>query len=273
MGPPPEGTSVPRPLPPLGEAELEETLRRAVAGDAEARERLIQSHLRLVWDIVRRFSGAGLDRDDLFQLGCLGLVKALDGFDPSFGTRFSTYAVPLIIGEIKRFLRDDGPVHVSRRAKEIAREARRVEEELTKSTGRVPTAAEVAGSMGLDATEVAESLEASRAPVSLYQETAGEGDDALYLIDQLAAGHDGSGSTLFGQARAAGPDDGRLLDSVALREVLARLDERTRDLLVLRFFDDKTQAEVGEVLGISQVQVSRLEKQALLRLRAMLSPD
>ncbi len=266
----PEGSSLPRPIAPLGEAELKETMDRALAGDVAARQKIIQSHLRLVWDIVRRFRGRGEDPEDLFQLGCEGLVKALERFDPSFGTRFSTYAVPLIIGEIKRHLRDDGPVHIPRRAKETAKKAWRVQEELLKATGRTPTAAEVAEVLGLDPAEVAESLEAAKLPLSLFRETGGEGgDDALYLVDQLAARGDVA-ATSAGRPSRGWFEDGGVLDAVALREALGRLDERARDLLVLRFFQDRTQAEVGQAMGVSQVQVSRLEKQALLRLRQML---
>lgn len=273
MGPSPEGSSLPRPIAPLGEAELKEALERARAGDAEAREKVIQSHLRLVWDIVRRFRYGGEDPEDLFQLGCLGLVKALERYDPSYGTRFSTYAVPLILGEIKRFLRDSGPVRISRRIKELARKAWRTQEELTKSTGRVPSAGEVAEVFGADPAEVAEALEAAKFPLSLFKETGGEGgDDSLYLIDQLAARSD-MAATVAGRPAQGGPEETAALESLALRESLSRLDKRSRELLTMRFFRDLTQAEVGEILGVSQVQVSRLEKQALLKLKAMLEPE
>jgi RNA polymerase sporulation-specific sigma factor len=273
MGPSPEGASRPRPISPLGEEELRKTLHQALAGDGEARQRIIQSHLRLVWDIVRRFAGRGADTEDLFQIGCVGLVTALDRFDLSYGTRFSTYAVPLILGEIRRHLRDDGPVKVSRRVKELAREAWRMQEEMTKATGRVPTVTELAKALGVEAAEVAESLEAARLPLSLFRESRGEGaDDCFYLIDQLAASGDVAATTA-GRPVAGGAEEERFLEGMALREALSRLDERDRRLLTLRFFEDKTQAGVGEALGVSQVQVSRLEKQALLKLRAMLSSE
>lgn len=272
MAPSAGGSSLPRPIAPLGETELKRTMELALAGDSDARQKIVQSHLRLVWEIVGRFRGRGVEPDDLFQLGCFGLLKALDRFDPSYGTRFSTYAVPLIIGEIRRHLRDDGPVHVSRRAKEIAHKAWRVQEELTKSAGKIPTAAEIAQVLGVDAAEVAESLEAARLPLSLFRETGGSGgDDALFLVDQLAARGDVAATTAGRPSRGAF-EDGGLEDTLALREAISRLDERARNLLLLRFFEDKTQAEVGQALGVSQVQVSRLEKQALLRLREMLSP-
>ncbi len=270
MGSSPEGSSLPRPLAPLGEVELKNALKKAHDGDPAARELVVRSHLRLVWNIVRRFHGHGGDADDLFQLGCLGLVKALDRYDPSFGTRFSTYAVPLILGEIRRFLRDDSAVSVPRRAKDIARQAWRAEEELTKSLGRAPTAAEIARNLGVDAADVAESLEAAKMPLSLFGEVLGEGgDDTLYLIDQLAAKGDVA-ATVAGHP-SPGSADAALEESLSLREAVSRLDDRTRALITMRFFEEKTQAEVGAALGVSQVQVSRLEKQALLRLKRILA--
>lgn len=269
----PDGWSVPRPVAPLGERELSETLGKALAGDAEARRLVVQSHLRLVWDIVRRFRGSGEDPEDLFQIGCSGLVRALDRFDPSYGTRFSTYAVPLIIGEIRRHLRDDGPVHVPRRAKETARKAWRLQEELTKSLGRAPTVAEIAATLGVDAAEVAEALEAARPPMSLFDEAPGTApEDGVFLLDQLTA-CGAVAATVAGRPGGAAAEDETLLDYVALREALGRLDERARHLLTLRFFEDKTQTEVSQALGVSQVQVSRLEKRALRQLRELLARD
>ncbi|MCL6581482.1 MAG: SigB/SigF/SigG family RNA polymerase sigma factor [Firmicutes bacterium] len=246
-------------------------MRRALAGDPEARQKVIQSHLRLVWAIVHRFTGRGVDEEDLFQLGCLGLLKALDRYDPSYGTRFSTYAVPLVLGEIRRFLRHEGPLRVSRETRERARRALRVQEELTQASGRTPSVAEVAEVMGVDPAEVAEALEACRPPLSLYQEAGEEGEEGVYLIDRLAA-RDDAVAAAAGRPGRGTPPEGPGLDAVALREAMSRLDERTRLLLHLRFFEDRTQAQVGEALGVSQVQVSRLEKQALMRLREMLSP-
>ncbi|MEW6031331.1 MAG: SigB/SigF/SigG family RNA polymerase sigma factor [Bacillota bacterium] len=273
MGPSSEG-SRPRPTAPLPPEELDQALVRARAGDEDARREVVQSHLRLVWDIVRRFRHRAEDPDDLFQLGCLGLVKALDRFDPSYGTRFSTYAVPLILGEIRRFLRDDSPVRVPRRVKELAYRAWQTQEEMTKAAGRPPSAAELARALGVEAADVVEALEAARTPVSLFHGSGEETEDnPISLIDQVAVA--GSEGVVVPATRAppAGHEEAALLESVALHEALSRLDEKTRDLIRLRFFEDRTQAEVGALLGVSQVQVSRLEKQALLRLRHMLAPD
>lgn len=273
MEPPPEGSSLPRPIAPLGEAELERALAAARAGDAEARRRVVQSHLRLVWAAVNRFRHRGEDVEDLFQVGCLGLVKAVDRFDPAYGTRFSTYAVPLVVGEIKRFLRDSGPVRVSRRLRELAAAARRTGEELAKARGREPSAAEVAAVLGVEAADVAESLEASRRPLSLQRVTEGEeGRDSPPLLDRLAAGTEAAAASSVRPAPRAA-DEADLVASLDLERALDRLDERTRRLLALRFIAEKTQAEVGKILGVSQVQVSRLERRALLELRAMLRTD
>jgi RNA polymerase sporulation-specific sigma factor len=271
MRPSSEGSSLPRPTAPLGDDELREAIELALAGDPNARQRIIQSHLRLVWDIVRRFRHRGEDPDDLFQLGCLGLVKALDRFDPGYGTKFTTYAVPLIIGEIRRHLRDDGSVRVSRGVKELAYRAWRTEEDLTKATGQVPTAAEIARVLGVEPAEVVESMEAAKAPLSLFRETSEEGEGSLYLIDQLTA-RGAVAASAPGKEAGDGLGEATHLDSIALREGLSRLDERMRQLVMMRFFEDMTQAEVGEVLGVSQVQISRLEKKALLSLREMLGP-
>lgn len=263
-------TSVPRPSPPLAEEELQAALRLAQMGDAAARERVVQSHLRLVWDIVRRFFRSGVEADDLFQLGCLGLVKAIERYDPAYGTKFSTYAVPLVLGEIRRFLRDDAPVRVARPIKELAGRALHKREELTQSLGREPTVAEVAASLAVDPADLAEALEAALPPVSLFRDAGDDGGDSLYLIDQLAARGDVAATAAGRPSRDAGLGDPAFLESLALQEALARLDARSRDLLMLRFFEDRTQAEVGGMLGVSQVQVSRLERQALLKLRAIL---
>lgn len=263
-------SSVPRASAPLAEAELQRALVLAQSGDAAARERVVQSHLRLVWDIARRFFRSGVEADDLFQLGCLGLVKAIDRYDPSFGTKFSTYAVPLILGEIRRFLRDDAPVRVARPLKELAFRALARREELTQTLGREPTVAEVAHALNVEPADLSEALEAARPPVSLFKDGGEEAGDSLYLIDQLAARGDVAATAAGRPARQAGSGESAFLESLALKEAMERLDERARGVLRMRFFEDYTQAEVGEVLGVSQVQVSRLERQALLRLREML---
>lgn len=226
---------------------------KAQSGDKAARDLLVEANLRLVRSLVSRFSATSADSDDLFQLGCIGLLKAVDRFDLSYDVRFSTYAVPLILGEIRRHLRDDGPLRVSRGLKQLAQQARKTQEKLAGDLGREPTVTEIAAALGVPPEELVEALDGARAPASIHQ-TVHEGDgDPIYLLDQLAAG---------GEAR-----EGQWVDHVALRESLSRLDPREQTVILLRFFRDKTQTEVAEILGCSQVQVSRLERRALELIR------
>lgn len=239
------------------DGEVRELVRRAQDGEREARERLVEGNLRLVRSLVGRFSAASADPEDLFQLGCIGLLKAIDRFDLSYDVRFSTYAVPLILGEIRRHLRDDGPVRVSRSLKQLAQQARKAREKLSGDLGRDPTVAEVARELGVSPEEVVEAMDGARPPASIHQ-TVHEGDgDPIYLIDQLAAEN--------------GSREGFWLDRVALREGLDRLEPRERMVILYRFFRDKTQTEVASILGCSQVQVSRLERRALERIRQFVS--
>lgn len=233
--------------------EVRRLLARARAGDKEARDRLVEENLRLVRSLVSRFSVSGADPEDLFQIGCIGLLKAIDRFDLNYDVRFSTYAVPLIMGEIRRHLRDDGPMRVSRSLKQLAVQTRKVREQLAAELQRDPTVHEIAAELGVAPEEVVEALDGVRPPASIHQ-TVHEGDgDPIYLLDQLAAGD--------------GHREGLWLDRVALREGLEQLDERERMVILLRFFRDKTQTEVASILGCSQVQVSRLERRALDRIR------
>ncbi len=233
--------------------EVRRLVALARAGDKAARDRLVEGNLRLVRSLVARFSASGADPEDLFQIGCIGLLKAIDRFDLSYDVRFSTYAVPLIMGEIRRHLRDDGPMRVSRSLKQLAQQARRVRERLAAEMERDPTVAEVAEELGVSPEEVVEALDGVRPPASIHQ-TVHEGDgDPIYLLDQLAA--------------EDGQREGLWLDRVALREGLNQLDDRERTVILLRFFRDKTQTEVASILGCSQVQVSRLERRALERIR------
>jgi len=233
--------------------EVRRLVALAQAGDKPARDQLVEGNLRLVRSLVSRFSASGADPEDLFQIGCIGLLKAIDRFDLSYDVRFSTYAVPLIMGEIRRYLRDDGPMRVSRSLKQLAQQARKVRERLSLELQRDPTVAEVAEELGVNPEDVVEALEGVRPPASIHQ-TVHEGDgDPIYLLDQLAA--------------EDGQREGVWLDRVALREGLQRLDERERMVILLRFFRDKTQTEVASLLGCSQVQVSRLERRALERIR------
>ncbi len=221
-------------------------LSRARGGDAQAREEAVAANLNLVRHLVKRFRGRGLDEQDLFQIGCLGLVKAVDRFDPTAGTCFSTYAVPVILGEIRAFLRDDGPVKMGRTARSLARGARRAEEALRARHGRDPSLHEVAAAFDVDAADLAAVLEAATGPVSLQAPAGGE--DAPALESRLS-------------------DDDPWEDHVALRAALERLPDLERRVLELRYFLDRTQQETGALLGMTQVQVSRTEARAIALLR------
>lgn len=216
------------------------------AGDDSAREALVVSNQRLVWSVVQRFLNRGYEADDLFQIGAIGLMKAIDKFDLSYDVRFSTYAVPMIIGEIQRFLRDDGSVKISRSLKETARQVRRTRDELAKKLGRQPHINEVAEAMGMEPTDVVFAQEAMRQPASIHETVFENDGDPIYLMDQISD-----------------ENQNKWFDKLALHDALSRLPERERLIVFMRFFRDKTQAEVAEVLGISQVQVSRLEKKIL----------
>ncbi len=223
-------------------------LAKAQGGSRDAKELLIEKNLNLVRSIVHRFTGRGYEWDDLFQIGCIGLIKAIERFDPAFGVKFSTYAVPMIIGEIRRFIRDDSPVKVSRPLKELAYKVHRAQEKLQGSLGREPTIGEVAEELALSPQDIAEALEAVQPPASLYDQTFFEDGDPLHRMDQIGydPGHDVAA-----------------IDNLALRETLSRLPPRERLVIQLRFFEDKTQSEIARLIGLSQVQVSRIEKQAL----------
>jgi RNA polymerase sporulation-specific sigma factor len=230
-------------------------LRRAREGEAEAREQLIEQNQRLVWSIVTRFSGRGVELEDLFQIGSIGLWRACERFDPAYGVHFSTYAVPLIIGEVRRYLRDYGQIKVSRRLRERAAMARRAAEELRASQGREPTPLEVAAACDLQVDEVVEALEATQMVHSL-DEVIGNGErDDLLRVDRLedpAVAADGA------------------IDRVDLRGAMRRLPDEEREVLFLRFFRDMTQQEVADRLHTHQVRVSRIERRALQRVRDML---
>ena len=234
--------------------DTRELLRRAQQGDESAREQLVRDNAGLVWSLVRRFTGRGYEPEDLFQIGNIGLLKCIDKFDLGYEVKFSTYAVPMILGEIKRFLRDDGPVKVSRPLKELALRARRTREALTQKNGAEPTIEELAAALGVTSEELLLALEAGREVESLYA-TVYQGDGSpVYLLDKLATG-EGDEAT----------------DTILLRELIEKLPPRERTLIVLRYFRDKTQAQVAQGMGISQVQVSRLEKKILAGLRAQFS--
>ncbi|MCL6443715.1 MAG: RNA polymerase sporulation sigma factor SigF [Alicyclobacillus sp.] len=234
----------------LSDAEVRQLIQAGQAGDTSARERLVLTNQRLVWAVVQRFLGRGYEADDLFQIGCIGLMKAIDKFDLSYDVKFSTYAVPMIIGEIQRFLRDDSTVKVSRSLKETAKQIRRVRDELSKKLGRQPHISEIAEVMQLDPSEVVFAQDALRAPASIHETVFENDGDPIYLMDQIAD-----------------DEHAEWFDKIALHEILNRLPERERLIVYLRFFKDKTQSDVAGVLGISQVQVSRLEKRILQTIR------
>ena len=238
------------------DAQVKELIAASQAGDDAAREALVVSNQRLVWSVVQRFLNRGYEPDDLFQIGCIGLMKAIDKFDLSYDVRFSTYAVPMIIGEIQRFLRDDGSVKISRSLKETARQVRRTRDDLAKKLGRQPHINEVAEALGMEPTEVVFAQEAMRQPASIHETVFENDGDPIYLMDQIS---DENQSKWF--------------DKLALHDALTRLPERERLIVFMRFFRDKTQAEVAEVLGISQVQVSRLEKKILQTIRDQLGTE
>ncbi|WP_176859486.1 RNA polymerase sporulation sigma factor SigF [Peptococcaceae bacterium] len=243
-------------FPLLPNDEVQALLLQAKAGDKAARERIINCNLRLVFNLIQRFSNRGYEQEDLFQIGTIGLIKAIDKFDPAYQVRFSTYAVPMIIGEIRRFLRDDGPIKVSRSLKETGIKIRYTQEQLTKELGREPKLSEVAEKLELTPEQLTEALEATQYLTSIHEELYQDDGDAIYVIDQLADRED---------------DDSRFLDHMALEEVMDRLPDREKNILYLRFYKDKTQTEVAKHIGISQVQVSRLERSALKKVREMLS--
>ena len=239
-------------LPVLSESEKRQLLLQAHAGDAGARERMVEGNLRLVLSVVQRFAQRGENLDDLFQVGCIGLIKAIDNFDPAQPVRFSTYGVPMIIGEIRRFLRDNNALRVSRSLRDTAYRAMQARETLEKQLGREPTKDEIAGEAGLSRREVTAALESVVEPVSLEEPVYTDGGDAMYLIDQVRD-PDGEDSWISG---------------LQFRQTVAGLTPREKRIMELRYLRGKTQMEVAQEIGISQAQVSRLEKGALNQFRA-----
>ena len=241
---------------------------RSQAGENEAREVLIESNLGLVRHIVRRFAGRGHDLEDLFQVGAIGLMKAIDKFDLKLGLKFSTYAVPMITGEIKRFLRDDGPVKVSRTIKENGVKVKMARQKLQGSEGREPTLQEIARETGLDVEDVVLAMEASVEVESIYAAVYQDDGSEVYLVDKVVRGRSGAvGSSAAGGCSSEDTEKEKLLNHILLKQLLDSLRPQDRELIQMRYFQNKTQMEVAAVLGVSQVQVSRLEKKILLCLR------
>ena len=236
----------------LQEEEKRRLLLLAHAGDASARERMILGNLRLVLSIVGRFSGRGENPDDLFQVGCIGLIKAIDHFNTDLDVRFSTYAVPMIIGEMRRYLRDNSSIRVSRSVRDLAYRALRAREELSRRLGREATPLETAESMLIPEAELSKALDAITHPLSLYDSVYSDGEDSVYVIDQLSDSE---------------VSDEIWIENIALKEAIARLGERERAIIKMRFYRGKTQMEIASEIGISQAQVSRLEKSAIEAMR------
>ena len=239
-------------LPTLKSDEMTELLRRSHAGDERARETLIQGNLRLVLSVIQRFASRGENADDLFQVGCVGLIKAIDNFDVSQNVRFSTYGVPMIIGEIRRYLRDNSAIRVSRSMRDTAYKVLQAKEAYLAQHQKEPTVEEIARELGIRREEVVFALDAILEPVSLYEPVYSDSGDTLCVMDQV---------------RDEKNTDESWLDRIALKDAIARLDPRQRSILALRFCQGKTQMEVSSEIGISQAQVSRLEKTALSSIR------
>lgn len=243
-------------------------LLRCKQGDKAAREQMIMDNVGLVWSIVRRFLGRGYEADDLFQIGCIGLMKAIDKFDLSFEVQFSTYAVPMITGEIKRFLRDDGMVKVSRTMKENAWKIHQASEQLERKLGREATLEEIAAATELKREDIVMALEAGAEVDSIYRAVyQGDGSE-ICMIDQIVSGNDGATGRLPGADSYCDREKEELINHILIEELLGQLKEEERRLIELRYYEERTQMEVAKELGISQVQVSRLEKKILLKLRA-----
>ena len=238
-------------LPVLRESEKEELLKRSKEGDKNARNQLINGNLRLVLSVIQRFSNRGENPDDLFQVGCIGLIKSIDNFDVTQNVRFSTYAVPMIIGEIRRYLRDNNSIRVSRSIKDTAYKAMQVKEQIMNKYQREPTVEEIAAELNIPREDVVAALESIVDPVSLYEPVFSEGGDTIYMMDQIGDKN----------------DDKNWLDEIALKEAIKGLSPREKRILSLRFMQGKTQMEVSSEIGISQAQVSRLEKGALDKIK------
>lgn len=227
-------------------------IKLAHTGDKEARDTLVVENLGLIWSIVKRFAGRGYEQEDLFQIGAIGLIKAIDKFDLSFDVKFSTYAVPMITGEIKRFLRDDGMIKVSRSLKETAIKAGNATKELESRLGREPTTNEVANEIGITMEELVMALESVCEVESLHKTIYRNDGNEIFLVDKVLSKKD---------------EHEELINSILINQMLGDLDEKERQIIEMRYFKNKTQAEIAKIFGISQVQVSRLEKKILRRMR------
>lgn len=243
-------------LPLLEASQQTELFERIQSGDEEARLRYIEGNLRLVLSVIRRFSNTTENVDDLFQIGCIGLIKAIDNFDCSLGVKFSTYAVPMIIGEIRRYLRDNSTLRVSRSLKDIAYKAICAREQMTRQNQKEPTIEELSFELGISKEDITYALDAMQNPMSLSEPIYTEGGDTLYVMDQISDKKN---------------KEENWIESLSLSEAMKRLNTREHEIISLRFFEGKTQMEVADIIGISQAQVSRLEKNALRAMRNYLA--
>lgn len=242
-------------LPLLSNEEKEVLFAKINQGDLEAREAYIEGNLRLVLSVIKRFSSANENADDLFQIGCVGLIKAIDNFNAELGVKFSTYAVPMIIGEVRRFLRDNSSIRVSRSLKDTAYKAIYAKENMTKKNLKEPTIEEIASEIGIAKEDIVYALDAIQSPMSLYEPIYTDGGDTLYVMDQVSDKKN---------------KEEIWVENIAIGEAMKKLNDREREIIELRFFDGKTQMEVSDMIGISQAQVSRLEKNALKTMRSYL---
>ncbi len=240
----------------LSETEKKELLKLTKDGNKDAREKLINGNLRLVLSVIQSFKNRNENPDDLFQVGCIGLIKAIDNFDPSLDVKFSTYAVPMIIGELRRYLRDFNPIRVPRSMRDMAYRALKAKEALSLKFSHEPTVEEIAKEMGENVKTVAAALDAILEPISLYDPIYSENGDSLFVMDQL---------------RDENSNDEIWLDNIAIKNALYTLGEREKSILLMRFYNGKTQTEVSKEIGISQAQVSRLEKSALEKMKKQMS--
>ena len=241
-------------LPVLSDEEKTELLRRIKQGDKEAREKFINGNLRLVLSVVQRFGNRGESADDLFQIGCVGLIKAIDNFDPNLNVKFSTYGVPMIIGEIRRHLRDNNPIRVSRSMRDLAYKAIQIKERIFKETQKEATIEEIAKELNVEKEDIIVSLDAIQDPISLQEPVYNESSENIYVMDQV---------------RDNKNTDELWAENITIAEAMKKLNEREKNIITRRIFDGKTQMEVAEEIGISQAQVSRLEKNAIERIKRM----
>lgn len=239
-------------LPILKEKEMRELLLKMKDGDNESREKFIRGNLRLVLSVIQRFNNRGENVDDLFQVGCIGLIKSIDNFDLSQNVKFSTYAVPMIIGEIRRYLRDNNSIRVSRSLRDIAYKALQVRDRLINKDNKEPTVSQIAKELNIPREDVVFALDAIQDPVSLFEPIYHDGGDALYVMDQIS------------DSKSI---DDSWIENISIKEAMKRLNDREKLILNMRFFQGRTQMEVADEIGISQAQVSRLEKTALKHMR------